>query len=438
MTEHIPSEILEWLKSLTNFERKLPAKYVASTFNTDRYRLLLERLGNPHRSGIPTVQVLGTDGKGSTLALLEALLNREGRRTKSFISPHLQQVEERFRFDGNSVASLDFINSLEKIQEVSVDFEGLTYFEALNAAFWVWVRADPPDFVLLETGLGGRLDTTTICEPSLKILTRLERDHFKILGPTMDRIASEKLAALRSGVPALIAPQSPFLKVQIVAFLHDRRIPGEWVFEEIETSVIDRSLSAWTHQLTAKDGSNLIIEIPLLGDHQSENLAGAALAFRRLTGAWPEGEDPIRLEPKWLGRCQTIDRGDGKWVLDGSHTAHSGRALLRTLDQLFDPSIPREFFFTATRDRFPWCYLRGLVRHEDALHLVDYPHERLWIAGELEQRLIEEGWNEYRTPALNIFPFEETLNLQGGPSTKIFCGSFYWVGAVLNQLADRS
>ncbi|MCA9417250.1 MAG: hypothetical protein KC917_13305 [Candidatus Omnitrophica bacterium] len=434
VTDTNPPDSLIWLNSLTNFERKLPKKYETTEFNTDRYRALLENLGNPHLTEIPTVQILGTDGKGSTLALLEALLNRAGHSTKSFISPHLVRVEERFRLDGDSIETEELVGCLDRVHEASAELEGLTYFEALNAAFWVWVEINRPDFVLLETGLGGRLDTTTICNAKLKILTYLERDHFKILGPTMDKIAGEKLAALRSEAPTLICRQSPHLKVQITSFLWDRRIPNDWVEDEIQSTVIDRSQTSWTHRLSGKALPELDVRIPLLGDHQSQNLSAAVLAYQRLVGEWPQSEGMLELNPKWMGRCQILEVGEETWVLDGSHTAMAGQSFRKMLDQLFDVKQPRSFYFISTKERFPWCYLRGLVRPKDELHLVDYSHDRLWSVEELRVKLLEEGWEDYDTPRFDIVTDDEVFTRSGNPGVKILCGSFYWVGEVLGRV----
>lgn len=429
---------VDWLNSLVNFEKRIPKKYTGEHFDTGRYVGILKALGDPHLGETPTVQILGTDGKGSTLALLESLLHLEGKNTKSFISPHLIRVEERFRRNGTNVPSQELDRCLQVVHGAVGEVEGLTYFEALNAAFWVWVESDPPDFVLLECGLGGRLDTTTICNARLKILTRLERDHFKILGPTMDRIAYEKLAALRGGVHTLIAPQSPHLRSQIDRHLEEGGIPHLWVEDQLQAEIVDRTPTAWTHRLAGKRFPPQEYVLPLLGDHQSQNLSTALLASRFLLGGLPQSEGAIRLSPEWRGRCQIFERGSEAWVLDGSHTAHAGQALRRLLDQLFTDDRPRTFFFTSTRDRFPWCYLRGLVRPEDRLNLVDYPYDRLWKAEELGEKLMAEGWDDFDTPPFDVVPIDQAFLPAAGNGVRIFCGSLYWVGEALRRMETEN
>jgi dihydrofolate synthase/folylpolyglutamate synthase len=425
---------LSWLDTLTNFERKIPSKYSEKAFSLDRFRALLERLGNPQRSGIPTVHILGTEGKGSTLAFLEALLLSAGRRTKAFISPHLVSVEERFRICGESVSTAALTASLEKVRLAAVDLPEPTYFEALNAAFWLWVREAPPDYVLLETGLGGRLDTTSVCEASLKILTRLERDHTALLGKTMEKISGEKLAALSPGCPVVIAPQSPFLMDRIRDYVTENRLNPIWAAECAESNIFSRSTREWRLGVRTRTIPNREFSIGLLGDHQADNFATALLAFETLGEELPPGNGVIEVRPDWRGRCQAFENPTGGTViLDGSHTAMGGQALRKVLDRVL-PDADREFLFACSRDRNPWCYLRGLVRKEDRLRFVQYEHPRLWQAEELKESLVELGWNDYYNPKLEIASTETVLKEAADSTderTTVVCGSLYWVGGVL-------
>ena len=433
-------EGIEWVNSLTNYERRMPGKYTGKAFSTDRYKELLSRLGSPERIGIPTVQILGTDGKGSTLALLESFLLECGRRVSSFISPHLVDLEERFRVDGRDIPRDLLDRALLEVRHRAMDLADLTFFEALNAAFWCSARNDPPHFVLLETGLGGRLDTTTICEPTLKILTRLERDHIGLLGRTMNRIADEKILALVPGVPTVISPQARFLRPYLKRHLDEHKIPAVWAGEDAESEILNRSVSGWSVRVGGPAVEPGEFLLGLLGDHQAENLLAALLALHLLGLQLPPIERYRSVNPRWWGRCQVAEYRSGfSAVLDGSHTPMGGQALRRFLDQVDPWGAPRTFAFSCARERFPWCYLRGLVRPKDRLVLVDWEYFRLWKAQELREALLAERWTDFETPELEILPASDVFRCSARAGRPwIHCGSFYWVGRVLKEFTPMS
>ena len=426
---------IEWVHSLTNYEKKMPGKYTGKTFSIDRYENLLERLGSPERIGIPTVQILGTDGKGSTLAFLECLLLRSKKTVKSFISPHLIALEERLRNNGESVETNELEEVLAEVQQESEDLKDLTFFEALNAAFWLWVRKNPPDAVLLETGLGGRLDTTTVCQPALKILTHLERDHIALLGRTMDRIADEKLLGLAANVPTIIAPQSEYLEPQIENRLATGGIPAIWTHREVQAKIQSRSLSGWVVETRVRNQSPRSFQLHLLGDHQVENFSSALLALEILGVSLPTVTGPREISPNWKGRCQVLRVGEeAEWIVDGSHTAMGGQALRAFLDRILPESESRSFAISCARDRLPWCYIRGLVRPADRLCLVDWHHPRIWRAQDLSDTLVAEGWEECCFPQMEVLSEEEIFEKASLLNeTWIACGSLYWAGRVLER-----
>lgn len=433
-------EGLAWLFSLTNYEKGMPAKYTGAAFSTYRYETLLERLGSPQLCGIPTVQILGTDGKGSTLAFLEVLLAMAGKRVCSFISPHLVSVEERFRFDSDSVSTEVLNRHLETVRRAVDEGEGITFFEVLNAAFWLWVHEVHPDVVLLETGLGGRLDTTTVCVPSLKILTLLDRDHVPLLGKRVEQIAFEKLAALRPGVPTLINHQSPHLESFIEDYLQAQEIPARWVERVYHAEVVARTRTHWEVAVSGGEGAGGMrshFRLGLLGDHQAPNFL-SALCAAEILGVDLAGR-PMGLEvcPTWPGRCQLIESlSGGDWILDGSHTPMSAQALRSVLEAVIPGDRKRTYLVAVSKDRFPWCYLRGLnLRAEDEVVLVDTGHPRLWAAGDLYTALMAAGWGDYTNPVLHTGNAREMLSVPVRKGEiRIVCGSLYWVGEVMGEM----
>ncbi len=427
---------IDWLQSLVNHEKRPPSKYSPEAFSTDRYRRLLRALGDPHRCGIPTVQVLGTDGKGSTLAFLEELLQLAGKTTCAFISPHLIHVEERFRGNSIPIDTGDLNRCLEAVRPHA---EGnLTFFEALNAAFWLWCLERRPDYVLLETGLGGRLDTTTICRPTLKILTLLDRDHVGLLGTTVPQIASEKLAALVAGVPTIVGAQSPFLEGAIRRHIAAHYITALWSPQEARIDIGERTRTHWVARVGTQCTGARWWSLGLLGDHQVDNFASALCALGTLGVHLPDLEEPVPVHPRWQARCQVLESpAGGTWILDGSHTALSGQSLRRFLDQVF-PLEPRVLLCASSKERFPWCYLRGVARKEDRLALVDSPHPRLWKAEELRRSLEAEGWREQQTPDIEVLPADPALRYPWPrDAVRVACGSLYWIGYALEALSGE-
>ena len=426
-----------WLDSLVNHENRMPTKYAGEGgFSTERYIHLLERLDNPQECGVPTIQILGTNGKGSTLAFLETLLVLAGRRVHSFISPHLVHIEERFRDSGKSIETEILNDYLELLSETGSNLRGLTFFEALNAAFWLWTRDQKPDFALLETGLGGRLDTTTICHPTLKILTHLDRDHAKLLGPTMDRIAEEKCVALPPDVPAVIGSQSEYLQEDISSYLKKSGVPAFWTDGEIRKEITDRSRRGWRVRAGRTKDEAKEFGLGLLGDHQVENFSNALLAFTLLGVGLPDQTEPISVHPEWRGRCEILEASDGtSWVIDGSHTAVAGQALKKVLDEVFPEGKARRFNLVSSADRNPWCYLRGLVRREDSIRLVEWKHPRVWGANDLRETLIADGWATFNMPELEVVKANVVFERKDPTDVvEIICGSLYWAGEGIRRL----
>jgi dihydrofolate synthase / folylpolyglutamate synthase len=427
-------EGMNWLFSLTNYEKGMPSKYSTVSFSTDRYKSLLRKLEDPQLCGLPTVQILGTDGKGSTLAFLEVLLEGAGKRVCSFISPHLVTVEERFRLNSYSVSTEVLNRHLEIVRYASEGAEGITFFEVLNAAFWLWVNEVQPDVVLLETGLGGRLDTTTVCVPSLKILTLLDRDHVPLLGKRVEQIALEKLAALRPGVPSLITRQSPHLVRFIEDYIEENGITAHWVERLCQANVLVRTRSYWEIMVDHPSAGGKHFCLGLLGDHQAPNFQ-AALCAAEILGV-DIASLPMDMEvcPNWPGRCQLIQEPvGGDWILDGSHTPMSAQALRSVLDAVSPKGAGRTYLVAVSRDRFPWCYLRGLdLRTEDQVWLVDTGHPRLWGANDLRAALMEAGWEDFPNPPLQVGTADQWLAVPSSlGEIRIVCGSLYWVGHFL-------
>lgn len=228
------SEAYAWLESHINYERNLGSlKYGAETFELDSFRRLMNSLGNPQRTG-KSIHIAGTRGKGSTALMLESVLRSRGYRVATYNSPHIREFRERIRIDGAPISGEGFCRALEiaakaraRIRDGERDgerdnergpecdrerddaFSFKTVFELLTAAYFVAARESNADWLVVETGLGGRLDATNILDPGPVALTRIALEHTHLLGETMGEIAAEKAAILKSGGWAVAGRQAP-------------------------------------------------------------------------------------------------------------------------------------------------------------------------------------------------------------------------------------
>ncbi|HTM47762.1 MAG TPA: folylpolyglutamate synthase/dihydrofolate synthase family protein [Bryobacteraceae bacterium] len=299
-------------------------------FGLETITALLGALGNP-QSARRFVHVAGTNGKGSTCAMLEAALRASGLRTGLYTSPHLEKPEERVRIGGDAVTEESFAEALNRVHAAA---EALirdgrierhpTYFETVTAMAFVLFRQAPVDIAVLETGLGGRLDATNVVTPAVSVITRVDFDHEALLGRSLEAIASEKAGILKPGVPAVFSPQRP----EAGAVLRGRASAlGCPVTGAEEWTIEDCRQDAHGSRFTARRGKEVVrVRCPLPGDHQVENAVTAVAALRVLDipgGAIEAGIASVR----WPGRLETVSTRP-EIILDGAHNPSGARALV--------------------------------------------------------------------------------------------------------------
>jgi len=322
-----------------------------------RIRALLEQLGNPQLA-YPTAIVAGTNGKGSTVAMLAAIVRAAGLRVGAYTSPHLVDLEERFTVDGHPISRTGLEAHLDAVltaSQVMVDsgllHEHPSYFETLTAVAFRYFAEARADVVVLEVGLGGRLDATNVTAPRVAVITPISLDHTDWLGDDIQTIALEKFAVVPSGGIAVVAPQEPTVMETIQELARER---GITVIDSTQYPLDERG-DDHTVGLTGRLRNYGGLEIPLPGRHQLDNarcaiLAAEALDRRRLR----IGSDAI-----WAGLRRTALPGRCEWIegkpaalLDGAHNPGAAKALARHLDTLREhvsELFPRADTVTATR-----------------------------------------------------------------------------------------
>jgi dihydrofolate synthase/folylpolyglutamate synthase len=304
-----------------------------------RVERLLAALSNPERRLAPVVHIAGTNGKGSTLAMLAAMLQAAGHRVDRYISPHLVAFNERILIDGLPIAEDRLARCLERCEAANAG-EPITFFEITTAAAFLAFAEGEAQWVLLETGLGGRLDATNVVpRPRLCLITPVSMDHESYLGDTLAKIAFEKAGILKPGVPAVLAPQHPDALAVIVARAEEVGAPllhygRDWDVQATEDGFV---VEADRHRL----------ELPqptLAGRHQVVNAGLAVAAALQLVEAGLDEAAIARglLDARWPARLQrlvagpavaAVPSGTTVW-LDGGHNPAAGQVLAESLPEL--------------------------------------------------------------------------------------------------------
>jgi len=302
----------------------------------DRIRLVLDSLGNPQRA-YRVVHVAGTNGKGSTCAMIDAGLRAAGIRTGLFTSPHLIEPTERIQIDGIAVTHAQFQRAFTVVHDAaeSLDLDcHPTYFETVTAmGFWLF-RELRVETAVVEVGLGGRLDATNVVEPALTVITPIDFDHEIYLGHTIESIAGEKAGILKPGVPAVFARQRPEARAVLEARAAQLNLR---VSHAEDFEICDLQIDARGSRFSG-------LHCPLAGEHQVDNAVAAALALEFLNVDARGIQDA-----RWPGRLEHV-APNPDIILDGAHNPAGARALARYIERFY-AAHKLHLIFGAMRDK---------------------------------------------------------------------------------------
>ena len=345
-------------------------------FDLAHMRVLLEALGHPENS-FPSVLVAGTNGKGSTAATLASILQASGLRTGLYTSPHLVRINERIRLDGKPIGDDDFAllhDVVDRTAERVVGEGDLpwhpSFFEMLTAICFEYFARSRPDMVVLEVGMGGRLDATNVVEPRLSIITDIALDHQKYLGETVGEIAREKAGIIRPGGIVVTLPQLPEANDVIGNTILDvgaRAVnavpyvppvsPGSSQYLVPSTQETASSGARQRYSLAVL-GKEIVVDSPLVGRHQLRNLALAIAAAEELHNQGTAQITPETIaegirETRWPGRFQVVPAaGDNpEYVLDVAHNPAGAWALRSTLSAAYQNNREIIMVFGVMRDK---------------------------------------------------------------------------------------
>jgi dihydrofolate synthase/folylpolyglutamate synthase len=361
--------VLAWLDARINYERTPALAGSGQNFELARMRRLVDELGNPHLK-FPVVHVAGTKGKGSTVAMLSAILEESGHRVGRYMSPHVHAIEERICIDGEPISASDMVAvfdvvmpKVEALDQAATagGRRRLTWFEIMTSAAFVHFARQKVGIAVVETGLGGRLDATNVSQPLVTVITSISLDHMKLLGPTIARIAGEKAGIIKRGCPIVSGATQPSARRVIATVAARRRAP---------LLQIGRDFSATPHPPTSPAeslrGSSFDLlppgrhpatrryRIPMAGRHQIDNAALAVVAAMQLEARGVRvGEAAIArgLDRAWLpARIET--RGERPLVIvDAAHNVASMRSLLEAIGPVLAMHAPQALVFAASADK---------------------------------------------------------------------------------------
>ena len=337
-------QALAYLAQFINYESGQRVPYVPEHFNLDAFAAFLHELDDPHQA-FPSVLIAGSKGKGSTAAMVEAILSQAGLRTGLFTNPHLVTLRERTQISRQLIGEPAFANLVAELRDhLQPARQGQprrfrTFFELTTALSFLHFARQQVDMAVVEVGLGGRLDTTNVLTPRVAVLTPIGLEHTHILGDTLTAIAGEKAGIVKPGACVVSAPQEPEAAAVFEQRCREQDANLSMAGRDFVWQVIDASAAGARMWFRGFDREIDDITVSLAGRHQAVNAAVAvAVALNLRQQGWHVSDDHIRqglAAVQWEGRAEIIGRRP--WVvLDAAHTVESARCLADALGELFE------------------------------------------------------------------------------------------------------
>ncbi len=396
-----------------------------------RVERLLAALGHPERAIPPVIHIAGTNGKGSTQAMIRAGLEAGGEAVHAYTSPHLARFHERIRLAGELISEPALTTLLDDCVTANGP-EEITFFEITTCAAFLAFSRVPADWTLLEVGLGGRLDATNVVDkPRLTIITPVSMDHESFLGDTLAKIAGEKAGIIKRGVPCVVGPQAPEGLAVIEAKAEAMGAPL-WVHGQ--------HWNVWEERgrLIYQDENGLLdLPLPNLpGPHQVQN-AGAAIAALRLLGKGDAACEAAVTRAFWPARMQRLRHGPlvelapavELW-LDGGHNPAGGEAVAATLARM--PQRETHLICGMLNTKDVSGYMRPLASQVARLHAVSIPGEKNTLPAEATRDAAQVVGMEAVT-AGSVAEALAGIAATSPEARVLICGSLYLAGWVLRE-----
>ncbi|MFB7638254.1 bifunctional folylpolyglutamate synthase/dihydrofolate synthase [Peribacillus butanolivorans] len=391
--------MVKTMKEINHFFEQRQVQ-LGMNFGLSRMETLLTKLGNP-QEGLKYIHIAGSNGKGSTLHYIKEILLAEGIRIASFTSPYLIRMNEQLKINTDEISDNDFVAAFQElwpiVQEMDSVGNGPTQFEILTAMAFSYFSKKEVDLVLMETGLGGRLDTTNVIQPLLSIITSISLEHTNILGNTLAEIASEKAGIIKSGAPIIsgVTAEEPAKVIEEKAASAD--VPYYQLGRDFYVNDVKQSKHGQSFSISLDNRSIRNINLQMLGRHQIDNAALAVAAVMLVI----EGIDEKSIrkgigEAKWNGRFEKIS-DEPLVIIDGAHNPAGIEVLIETLKTHY-PDYTYRFIFSSFRDKDYSQMLHMLEKEEIEIIITEFNHERAADAEKLykqcshENKSIDKDW----------------------------------------------
>ena len=403
----------------------------------ERMQRILAKLGNPERKLPPVIHVAGTNGKGSTVAYIKSILERAGLKVHCYTSPHLVRFHERIYVAGETIAEEKLSALLEECEAANGDAP-ITFFEITTAAAFLAFSRTPADYLILEVGLGGRLDATNvIAKPALSVITSVDYDHQQYLGNTLSAIAHEKAGILKYGVPAIIGAQPDEARAEIERVAEKTGAPvfianqdwqsfeqhGRLVFQD-ENGLLDLSLPQLKGRHQVDNAGNAIAAIRLLDDARvSETHIEQGLK----SVVWP-----ARMQKLGAGTLTNLIPKDAELWLDGGHNPAAGRVIARAFSDINDRfSRPLILIWGMLNTKDAGSFIEPFAGLAQRVVTIAIPGEPNAVpADELAE--IARGQNLSAETATSLTKALGQASLTTPAPRILICGSLYLAGHVLS------
>lgn len=398
-----------------------------------RIESALEPLGRPQEKLPPVIHIAGTNGKGSTLAFAQAIFEAAGYSVHKYTSPHLLEFNERIVLNGKPIDD-DRLTEVINYCRSRVDDIPLTFFEGTTAAALVAFAENPADILLLETGLGGRLDATNVIDkPLLTAISSVSYDHMEYLGPTLSTIAGEKAGIIKPNVPVIIGYQYEESQEVLEQIAAQKKAPmfrygHEWSVERLKQGFAYRE----------GQGGYILPTPSLKGPHQILN-AGMAIAIAECAEGFLVSEEHIKqgiTHTHWPARMESITRGpltaslSSGWQLwlDGAHNEAASQMLAITIEQELEQA-PLYAIVGMTKGRNVEQFLTPLKERIAALYTVRVESEpSAYTAEEIKQKAASLNLPTHATPSIEAAI--QQITQSHPPGNILICGSLYLAGDV--------
>ncbi|MCF7925903.1 MAG: bifunctional folylpolyglutamate synthase/dihydrofolate synthase [Candidatus Izimaplasma sp.] len=413
---------IKWIESVKKFGSKL---------DLSRMHLACEILGHPERD-LTVIHIAGTNGKGSTVAFLNAMLREAGYHVGTYTSPYIVRFNERISLDDTPISDdtlLTYINQVYDLHYRVLKEHGqvITFFELVTLISFLYFKDQAPDFVLYEVGLGGTLDATNVVHPILTAITSISYDHMSVLGNTLSSIALNKLGIVKPGIPLITTVDQAELKPLFKKVTKERDAP----YYPIDVNDIDKSLCANKNAFTYH---GMTYEIPLLGSHQPNNavLAIELMAQLKNMKKITYQDHMVQaglLKTTWPGRMEKF----GNTFLDGAHNIGGIQALAETVHTLFQDQTVH-VLYTSMADKEYFDVIQVIERFADTITFTQFDYPRC----ETARNLYQVSLHPNKDQSINPIDAYERLNAIYPNDIILITGSLYFVSLMRKHLINES